>query len=79
VAQKFGPAHRNAYRGWLPLQQGHAIAKDGIGLGPGRTSCTVRALSMHPIRCATGPRCPMSLRSPAGVMLWTAHKQPFAA
>lgn len=32
--QKFDPSHRNVYRGWFPLQQGHPTAKEGIDLGP---------------------------------------------
>ena len=32
--QKFDPAHRNVYRGWFPLQNGHETYKEGIDLGP---------------------------------------------
>jgi isopenicillin N synthase-like dioxygenase len=32
--QKFLPEHPNVYRGWFPLQQGHATYKEGIDLGP---------------------------------------------
>jgi isopenicillin N synthase-like dioxygenase len=32
--QKFDPAHRNLYRGWFPLQNGHETYKEGIDLGP---------------------------------------------
>ena len=32
--QKFDPAHRNVYRGWCPLQNGHETYKEGIDLGP---------------------------------------------
>src|ERR1044071_7356901 len=31
--QKFDPAHSNVYRGWFPLQPGHATYKEGIDLG----------------------------------------------
>jgi isopenicillin N synthase-like dioxygenase len=30
----FAPEHRNVYRGWFPLQAGHATYKEGIDLGP---------------------------------------------
>jgi isopenicillin N synthase-like dioxygenase len=32
--QKFEPTHRNVYRGWFPLQNGHETYKEGIDLGP---------------------------------------------
>ena len=32
--QKFDPTHRNVYRGWFPLQDGHETYKEGIDLGP---------------------------------------------
>jgi isopenicillin N synthase-like dioxygenase len=32
--QKFDPTHRNVYRGWFPLQNGHETYKEGIDLGP---------------------------------------------
>jgi isopenicillin N synthase-like dioxygenase len=32
--QKFDPGHRNVYRGWFPLQNGHETYKEGIDLGP---------------------------------------------
>ncbi|MFI5019465.1 MAG: isopenicillin N synthase family oxygenase, partial [Dongiales bacterium] len=32
--QKFDPARPNVYRGWFPLQDGHATYKEGIGMGP---------------------------------------------
>jgi isopenicillin N synthase-like dioxygenase len=30
----FAPENRNVYRGWFPLQAGHATYKEGIDLGP---------------------------------------------
>jgi isopenicillin N synthase-like dioxygenase len=30
----FAPQRRNVYRGWFPLQDGHATYKEGIDLGP---------------------------------------------
>lgn len=43
--QKFAPHQRNVYRGWFPLQHGHATAKEGIDIGPdvvrGRTLADV--------------------------------------
>jgi isopenicillin N synthase-like dioxygenase len=30
----FDPGHRNVYRGWFPLQDGHTTYKEGIDLGP---------------------------------------------
>ncbi len=32
--RKFAPAQPNVYRGWFPLQQGHATYKEGIDMGP---------------------------------------------
>lgn len=32
--QKFAPGNANVYRGWFPLQPGHATYKEGIDLGP---------------------------------------------
>ncbi|MFO1091329.1 MAG: 2OG-Fe(II) oxygenase family protein [Hyphomicrobiales bacterium] len=32
--QKFDPARPNIYRGWFPLQDGHATYKEGIDMGP---------------------------------------------
>ena len=32
--QKFDPAQPNVYRGWFPLQNGHATYKEGIDMGP---------------------------------------------
>jgi isopenicillin N synthase-like dioxygenase len=32
--QKFDAAQRNVYRGWFPLQDGHATYKEGIDMGP---------------------------------------------
>jgi isopenicillin N synthase-like dioxygenase len=32
--QKFDPSRPNAYRGWFPLQDGHATYKEGIDMGP---------------------------------------------
>src|SRR5215472_4054391 len=32
--QKFDPAQPNVYRGWFPLQRGHATYKEGIDMGP---------------------------------------------
>ena len=32
--QKFDPARPNVYRGWFPLQDGHATYKEGIDMGP---------------------------------------------
>src|SRR5450755_1230193 len=32
--QKFAPAQPNVYRGWFPLQAGHATYKEGIDMGP---------------------------------------------
>ena len=31
--QKFDPSRPNVYRGWFPLQQGHATYKEGIDMG----------------------------------------------
>ena len=31
--QKFDPSHPNVYRGWFPLQAGHATYKEGIDMG----------------------------------------------
>jgi isopenicillin N synthase-like dioxygenase len=32
--QKFADDHRNVYRGWFPLQEGHPTYKEGIDMGP---------------------------------------------
>ena len=32
--QKFAPSRPNVYRGWFPLQPGHATYKEGIDMGP---------------------------------------------
>ena len=32
--QKFDPTRPNVYRGWFPLQDGHATYKEGIDMGP---------------------------------------------
>src|SRR5689334_11347688 len=32
--QKFDPKRPNVYRGWFPLQPGHATYKEGIDFGP---------------------------------------------
>ncbi len=32
--QKFDPSRPNVYRGWFPLQDGHATYKEGIDMGP---------------------------------------------
>ena len=53
--QKFDPTHRNVYRGWFPLQNGHETYKEGIDLGP--DLAFGRRWSIQPIRCAKRRRC----------------------
>ena len=47
--QKFSPDHSNVYRGWFPLQQGHATHKEGIDLGPDVAHGTTRLLANDPL------------------------------
>lgn len=51
--QKFDPSHRNAYRGWFPLQNGHETYKEGIDLGPDIAFGAERIDADDPLREAT--------------------------
>jgi isopenicillin N synthase-like dioxygenase len=48
--QKFAPEHRNVYRGWFPLQQGHATFKEGIDIGPDIVHGGERVADDDPLR-----------------------------
>jgi isopenicillin N synthase-like dioxygenase len=47
--QKFAPEHGNVYRGWFPLQQGHATYKEGIDIGPDVAAGGQRAVGDDPL------------------------------
>jgi isopenicillin N synthase-like dioxygenase len=51
--QKFDPSHRNVYRGWFPLQNGHETYKEGIDLGPDLAFGAERIDPDDPLREAT--------------------------
>ena len=80
--QKFDPAHRNVYRGWFPLQNGHETYKEGIDLGPdlaygpeavdrGRSAARsdAAAARARATRLARRNRRPISMR-------WSASRRP---
>jgi isopenicillin N synthase-like dioxygenase len=48
--QKFAPEHRNVYRGWFPLQPGHATYKEGIDMGPDIAYGAARVADDDPLR-----------------------------
>jgi isopenicillin N synthase-like dioxygenase len=50
---KFDPSHRNVYRGWFPLQNGHETYKEGIDLGPDLAFKSVVVDPSDPLREAT--------------------------
>ncbi len=51
--QKFAPEHPNVYRGWFPLQQGHATYKEGIDMGPDIAHGAQRVTADDPLREST--------------------------
>jgi isopenicillin N synthase-like dioxygenase len=51
--QKFAPTHRNVYRGWFPLQNGHETYKEGIDLGPDLAFASAVVDPGDPLREAT--------------------------
>lgn len=51
--QKFDPSHRNVYRGWFPLQNGHETYKEGIDIGPDIAFGAERVDPDDPLREAT--------------------------
>lgn len=51
--QKFAPAQPNVYRGWFPLQAGHATYKEGIDMGPDVAHGDAMIDATDPLREAT--------------------------
>ncbi len=49
----FDPERRNVYRGWFPLQNGHASYKEGIDLGPDVAYGSAVVDDRDPLREAT--------------------------
>src|SRR5258706_3744218 len=51
--QNFAPAQPNVYRGWFPLQAGHATYKEGIDMGPDVAHADAKIDASDPLREAT--------------------------